>query len=225
LSTEASLFLAHLGIEYRVVQEYLKDDKWFFPAATRRQSLGLHRIFDHFRNPDDEVPRIRASCAELLGLYGLLRHFIEVNGDITPENAAPWASFEALCHCIDLILAAKRRVATPEAVGPQLKAAHVRHLVLHMEAYGTRGVKPKHHWQLDTASQLARDKCVLDAFVIERIHLQVKAAATCKVWVFSDIRFDFFVSGRPLLILLCAVPRCDENLAPCIVAQRQLRIK
>jgi len=33
------------------------------------------------------------------------------------------------------------------------------------------------HWLLDVAQQLARDKIVLDAFVIERTHLRVKAVA------------------------------------------------
>jgi hypothetical protein len=48
---------------------------------------------------------------------------------------------------------------------------------LHQIAYGTRYVKPKHHWMMDVPAQLVRDQCVLDAFIIERTHLLVKGIA------------------------------------------------
>lgn len=92
-----------------------------------------------------------------------------------PELVAARSSFNACCDCIDLILLAKRRIASPVDVGPQLQSALAKHLELHKLAHGVRAVKPKHHWQLDMARQLSRDGLVLDCFVVERIHLQVKA--------------------------------------------------
>jgi hypothetical protein len=59
----------------------------------------------------------------------------------------------------------------------ELERALALHLELQKRAYGIAKVKPKHHWQLDQAKQLSRDNCVLDGFIIERIHLQVKAIA------------------------------------------------
>ncbi len=94
---------------------------------------------------------------------------------IAPDLAAARLSFSAACDCIDLVLLAKRRVASPSAVEPQLQSALAKHLELHKLAHGVRAVKPKHHWQLDMPRQLSRDGLVLDAFIVERIHLQVKA--------------------------------------------------
>ena len=82
-----------------------------------------------------------------------------------------------MIHCIDLILMAKRRIADPLATAAELKLAAKKHLELHIRAHGTGHIKPKHHWQLDMPDQLARDGAVIDALVIERIHLQVKAVA------------------------------------------------
>ena len=42
-------------------------------------------------------------------------------------------------------------------------------------AYGEGWMKPKHHWQMDVPRHTQRDGLVLDAFVIERTHLAVKA--------------------------------------------------
>ena len=94
---------------------------------------------------------------------------------VVPDLAAARLSFCAACDCIDLVLLAKRRVASPSAVEPQLQFALAKHLELHKLAHGVGAVKPKHHWQLDVPRQLSRDGLVLDAFIVERIHLQVKA--------------------------------------------------
>lgn len=66
-------------------------------------------------------------------------------------------------------------MASPTDVGPQLQSALAKHLELFKLAHGVSAVKPKHHWQLDMARQLPRDGVVLDCFIVERIHLQVKA--------------------------------------------------
>ena len=55
--------------------------------------------------------------------------------------------------------------------------AMVAYLQAHCAAWGTDRLKPKHHWMMDIAAQVRRDGVVLDAFVIERTHLAVKAIA------------------------------------------------
>jgi hypothetical protein len=52
-----------------------------------------------------------------------------------------------------------------------------KHLRLHLAAYGDVHIRPKHHWLLDVPAQFRRDGLVLDAFIIERIHLRIKAPA------------------------------------------------
>ena len=77
----------------------------------------------------------------------------------------------------DVLLAAKRGLIPIDVAADQLNAATTEFLTLHQVAYGTAYLKPKHHWLLDLPSQLRRDRMILDAFVIERQHLMVKAVA------------------------------------------------
>jgi hypothetical protein len=125
------------------------------------------------KNPD----KLKCSCAEALGLYGLLRHFFETRIAGLEEVREEWKSFLALCTVIDILLMAKRSSLDVVAASTQLQAATAQHLRLHTEAYGTSTVVPKHHWMLDVPPQLLRDGMVLDTFVIERNHVSVKRIA------------------------------------------------
>lgn len=124
-----------------------------------------------------EADKLKASAGELLGLYALLRHYVELHIGQRPEVAAQRASFDAVCSIIDLVLLCKRERMSPADATEALRRACVRHLELHEIAYGTQHLRPKHHWQLDMCEQAARDGCILDAFVVERMHLSVKRIA------------------------------------------------
>lgn len=121
--------------------------------------------------------KVKRSASELLGLQGLLRHFVETQVAPAAELEAPRASFAAACRCLDLLLSAKRGALPSHEAAARLESASAEFLELHKMAYGTRHIKPKHHWAMDLPAQLRRDRCVLDAFIIERIHLQVKGIA------------------------------------------------
>jgi len=47
----------------------------------------------------------------------------------------------------------------------------------HKHTYGVDFIKPKHHWAFDVAELLCGDDISFDAFIIERIHLRIKAVA------------------------------------------------
>ncbi len=66
---------------------------------------------------------------------------------------------------------------SPDSGSAQLAENARKFMGLHQEAYGSQFLKPKHHWLLDIAPQITRDRVVLDAFVIERQHLLVKSLA------------------------------------------------
>ena len=53
----------------------------------------------------------------------------------------------------------------------------VRHMNAHRAVYGEDYILPKHHWMFDIFEQLQDLPCVIDAFVIERLHLRVKRQA------------------------------------------------
>lgn len=122
-------------------------------------------------------PQVKCSASELLGLHSLLRHFVQTRVDPQPGVEKELASFAAACRCIDLLLLAKRGVAASGEVAEALARASAEHLELHKAAYGTAHLRPKHHWVMDVPAQLRRDGLVLDSFIIERIHLQVKSIA------------------------------------------------
>jgi hypothetical protein len=179
-TTEAHLLLkscGQLGVTRADIHGFLKDEGWQFPNFSKGKAKQLHRVFDAHRVSSTEPDKIRCSCAEMIGLYGLLRHFFETRVGDRPEVRAEHTAFKAACHVMDLILQAKRCLALPAEAAVQLEAAVGAQLRLHIAAYGTEHVKPKHHWMLDVPAQLQRDGCVLDAFIIERTHLTVKGIA------------------------------------------------
>ena len=61
--------------------------------------------------------------------------------------------------------------------GALVRTCLQKHMVVHKQEYGEDRVKPKHHWALDIADLLMRDRWMFDAFVIERLHLRVRATA------------------------------------------------
>jgi hypothetical protein len=174
---EAQAFLAAAGVERCQVQAMLRDEAWCFPRCQASKCKQLHKVFDERRVSAANSDKLKASCAEMLGVYGLLRHFVECRVRSTPDLALKRESFFAACKVMDLLLTAKRVLARIEDAVAALKAATEDFLVKHKLAYGLANVKPKHHWQLDVPEQIRRDGLVLDAFVIERTHLQVKSVA------------------------------------------------
>ncbi len=167
-----------LGIRQSHVCEYLKDSKWQFPLAHTSKSKSLYRVFDVYRSSASaEADRLKCAASELLGLYGLLRHFVEVHVGRRDEIAAQREVFDQACTMLDLIMSAKRGEVPVSAVATKLRSVTSTHLALHIRCYGTDRVKPKHHWAADIPDQLERDQLVLDAFVVERMHLDVKSVA------------------------------------------------
>lgn len=176
LSREIEAFFQVAGIDRAAVREFLAMPDWNFPKFHQLKARELHRIFDDKRISAANPQKVKASCAEFLGVYGLVRHFIEteVAADVAAEARQ---SFFAVCDVLDLLLAAKFRFIDIADVWQRLECATVRFLHLHKLAHGQKHIRPKHHWQLDVPRQLCRDNCVLDAFVIERAHLAVKRVA------------------------------------------------
>lgn len=174
-TVEAQAILQAAHVPRGQVQDMLRDPSWRFPRFRLAKSRELHRIFDPRRVSQDNPGRLKASCSELLGVYAILRHFIECHVADTDELRPQRRSFFAACRILDLLLHAKHAVAALHEAIPSLEAACASFMRLHREAYGTNLIRPKHHWVLDVPPQLARDNLMLDAFVIERTHLSVKA--------------------------------------------------
>lgn len=166
------------GVRPTDLQKFLRDEGWQFPLASRAKSKQLHRIFDEYRSGDsEEHDRLKCCASELLGLYGMLRHYVATRVPHLPELEAKRKSFQAICACVDLIMSCKHGMIQPGDASRELKAATAAHMRLHIAAYGEGLIKPKNHWQMDVPAQIAEDGCIVDAFLIERTHLKVKAIA------------------------------------------------
>lgn len=177
LNAEVEALLAVAPISRRELQAFLADPAWRFPHCQEVKQRSLHRVFDERRISEDEPDKLKASCSELLGLYGILRFFFHLKLGGMPEFAACVESYDKLCDAVDLILHCKRGLASVEESVPRLQAALQLHMEAHQRVHGKGYLKPKHHWLLDVPPQILADGCVLDAFVIERMHLRVKAVA------------------------------------------------
>jgi len=175
LNAEIEAMLSCTGVDRLELHTFLEDTSWRFPRFGRTKAKALHRVFDQRRWSEDG--KVKASCSELVGVYGMLRFFFRLKLDAVDEFSSHLRSFDAACAVIDLLLHVKRGMASADETASQLVLAQQAHLSLHQTLYGTAYLKPKHHWMLDVPAQVVRDGIVLDAFVIERTHLRVKAIA------------------------------------------------
>lgn len=181
LTVEMYLFIqaceGHGVMAFGDLESFLKFG-WAFPGADRRCRAQLWRVFDEHRSRScHQNERLKLNSSELLGIYGLFRHFVETKIGARPEVARERDSLQKCFIVVDLLLDAKRgTTALPDAVRA-LRRAHAAHMNAHMAVYGTGHIIPKHHWMWDVFEQMLRDPLVLDAFVIERAHLRVKRVA------------------------------------------------
>ena len=72
--------------------------------------------------------------------------------------------FSLLFHHKDLLLEMKQGLVPVCTGATQLETATCTFLELHKVCYGSRHLKPKHHWMLDLGPQVHR--MILDAFVV-----------------------------------------------------------
>ena len=162
------------------------EQPWRFPSSATGDNkyASLAKLFnEHARKSSDEAKTLKASMSQFLGLYGLLRHFVEVSAGRDHRLRDLVYNFMLVCKALDLLLAAKRRRLPPKAAGEQLMATLQAHLASHMRTHagGDDRVRPKTHWGFDVAECLQRDDFVFDCFATERLHQRAKAVAQhCK---------------------------------------------
>ena len=162
---------------YPEVEAHLKQQRCF-PRAKASKGKELHRVFSKYRaNERGEHEKLKATASEALGMYVLLRHWVETEIGEPAELEAELASFKAACDCIDLILMAKKQLLPVREAAGLLRTRLSRWMRLHIQVYGEKDVHPKFHWMFDVCDQLEIDEWVFDQLIIERLHLAVKPHA------------------------------------------------
>ena len=113
------------------VRRLLQDSAWEYPMEKRIKSKALYEIFsDKQSGPDPD--KVKCSCSESLGLFGLLRFFFESRAGAVGDRAEV-RSFRATCHVLDLILATKRQLRPVNELAPLVKVAASDALRLHKD--------------------------------------------------------------------------------------------
>ena len=116
----------------------------------------------------------RAGASEMLVAFPIILHFLFVV--VRPSNRlhAQLDSYLALGRVLELYRTGKQGVD----VSASLRGAIKRHAALHALAYGYDLFKPKHHFLHHVAMSLERHHVIMDCFVGERRHGNIKQAAT-----------------------------------------------
>ena len=181
VTIEAFLFIseaAEFGASRQELESYMRS-AFKFPRHLRAKGNDLYRVFNEYRFSES---KLRVAASEMLTLYSLLRHYVDTRVEDHPALAAKRASFYAACATLDIILRAKRGLVPLIDAGRHLRAALDEHMQKHIAAYGKEYIRPKHHLMYDVAEQMLRDGSLqdgilLDMFIVERTHLNVKAIA------------------------------------------------
>ena len=159
------------------ISNFLKEP-WVTQAHRRGHGRKLWVIFgEHWAQSNDDNETIKCSSSELMDLYGLMRYWALVRLPRLEELKLPLQQYLKASSCVDIITKAKRRQMPMRPASVALRNCLQEWMASHKEAFGTGGVKPKGHWAFDIADQLAQDPAVIDSFVVERLHLRVRAAA------------------------------------------------
>ncbi len=164
------------NIGYHVLESFLTDPRWRFPMASRAKAKRLHSVFNSHAS-NNEANKLKCSASEAIGLYGLLRHYIEVYVAKDAVTDAHRTSWEAACKLVGLLLAAKHEVSSCAVIAPRLQEAAATHSQAHILAYGPDSVRPKHHWAHALGAQVIRYHLVSAAFAIELINPLVKTVS------------------------------------------------
>ena len=92
-------------------------------------------------------------------------------------------AFDAACKLADILMATKRGLVGLRRGAQSLQEGSQEYLAKHILAYGKADLTPKNHWVFDVCECLLRDSTVdederpwrvMDAFVLERLHLRVR---------------------------------------------------
>ena len=163
--------LRHPGMSWSALQDAFSKD-WCLPSFQNHRTQ-LWQVF----KASAVSGQLKSSCSELLGIYAILRHVVTNLVKSLPSDNV--ASFLACCNIVDIILKVKasRREGEAKRMASHLRRSISTHLSLHKRAYGEALLLPKHHWNFHVADQWERDGVVVDLFVTERLHLELKRTA------------------------------------------------
>jgi hypothetical protein len=70
-----------------------------------------------------DTTTLKCNAGEMIGIYAMLRHFVEVRIPSDGDFAAHRDAFLAACSALDIVLLAKRDVLSPSLAAAELRRA------------------------------------------------------------------------------------------------------
>ena len=140
---------------------------WVLPSAYSIDMPGLFqakRIESHRK-----VERFKAPAAEILALYPIMRQYVFRIGMLAETARKQCEAFLAVCHFLDLLLAAQSGKVT----GVMLDLAATAIMQSFAAASWEDYLIKKFHWNFHYGDSLVQQKCLLNCFACERKHRQV----------------------------------------------------
>ena len=175
----------------------------------------------------EDAGRMKLTCSELLTVYKVVRHFVETKCR-DPRVSNEVRVFDIACEMVGIIVQLKaNHIPVDEAHG---RFAALEKLLLPAfgAAHGGDWTKPKIHWALHFSGLIKRPRCVVDQFVIERLHHDNKAAAQTiqnvttlettmmEAWVQEICRFASHRFGFHGRVFACGCGFCFSECPWCI---------
>lgn len=117
-------------------------------------------MFDQRRILENDPVRLKGSCSEFLGMFSLLRHWVEVEAPQDADLQLAKRSFAKLCGIMDLILHVKRGIIAPAEGAQRMTNACCEYLRIHKVGGGLvvcTVSKAFHTFSCQAASPLVSD--------------------------------------------------------------------
>lgn len=165
----------HLGIAFSHLESWC--GAWKSPAHT--DSKVASAVFSS-RREGASKDGFKGIASELVAIFPLVRHFIEVLVRPRCPEAMKSAleSFSMLCSIVSLLNAMKRdRSNVTNQNCNKLQRMLASHLKLFAQAHGAEHVRPKHHFCQHLPGQILARGAVLDCWPCERKHRSLKRIA------------------------------------------------
>ena len=166
------------------LSEFLKG--WQIPKAAQfgsRDVRTLWRFFDPKSARENRKRQgVRCNASELLALSRCLEEFVSIQVPDDERVTAHKAFFFAARQTLDLLMRAKIGVATCREIARPLASSCRDQLARFIEIHGHDEVIPKFHWAFSIAEQMYSTDYLMDAFVIERLHIRAKQVADLTKW-------------------------------------------
>ena len=90
VTCEIEAILASTGVPRADLQSFLANPELEYPGCRKQKAQYLHRVFDARQVGSDEPDKVKASCSELIGLYGMLRVFLHLQFAEVPASSDTW---------------------------------------------------------------------------------------------------------------------------------------